>query len=437
MKKVLSGLLIFFLSAPLLAQDTLTLTLEDAWEAALQNNKEIIMAKLDQESALAGFKQTNTVFLPQINVSYSAMTTNNPLNAFGFKLQQQAITQSDFNPELLNSPAATQNFMTKAEWKQPLLNFDNWYGRKSAYHQVDAYDFKARRTKEHLAFEVQKAFSQLQLARQAHQVLEEALTTARAVYTTTNNRFHTGFLQKSDVLNAQVQVATIENHFAEAKSDVQNASDYMSVLMGKQLGIVYKVDPIEHISAVENSDVQVPDNRADFLAMQSVMMAQDNMISSAKMSYLPRLNAFGEFLMNDKEAFGFGSDSYLVGAQLSWTIFNGMATQNKIAQQRIERNKLEVQLNSQKEKSQLELNKTLRQIQDARFALDQHRLAVEQSSDALRILQNRYQQGLVATNDILQAQTLLSQQKLNQAQAIFNLNTTRAYLQFLTSTSEK
>ena len=395
------------------------------------------MAKLDQESALAGFKQTNTVFLPQINVSYSAMTTNNPLNAFGFKLQQQAITQSDFNPELLNSPAATQNFMTKAEWKQPLLNFDNWYGRKSAYHQVDAYDFKARRTKEHLAFEVQKAFSQLQLAHQAHQVLEEALTTARAVYTTTNNRFHTGFLQKSDVLNAQVQVATIENHFAEAKSNVQNASDYMSVLTGKQLGIVYKVDPIEQSSAVENSNVQVPNDRADFLAMQSVVMAHDNMISSAKMSYLPRINAFGEFLMNDKEAFGFGSDSYLVGAQLSWTLFNGMATQNKIAQQRIERNKMEVQLNLQKEKSQLELNKTLRQIQDARFALDQHRIAVEQASDALRILQNRYQQGLVATNDILQAQTLLSQQKLNQAQAIFNLNTTGAYLQFLTSTSEK
>jgi outer membrane protein TolC len=117
-------------------------------------------------------------------------------------------------------------------------------------------------------------------------------------------------------------------------------------------------------------------------------------------------------------------------------LFNGLATHNRIAQQRIERNKMITQLNFEKEQSQLELNKTRRRIRDTYFALRQHELAVEQASEALRILQNRYQQGLVTTNDILQAQTLLSQQKLNQAQAVFNFNTTRHYLQFLTVTSE-
>ena len=98
---------------------------------------------------------------------------------------------------------------------------------------------------------------------------------------------------------------------------------------------------------------------------------------------------------------------------------------------------LVAQLQYQKEQSQLELNKTIRQREDARFALQQQELAVGQAAEALRILQNRYQQGLVTTNDILQSQTLLSQQKLNQAQAVFQFNTTQAYLQFLTSTSEK
>ena len=116
-KLLLSGLLVFFVSASLFSQDTLTLALDDALEAALKNNKEVIMAGLDQEIAAAGFRQTNGLFLPQINVSYTALSTNNPLNAFGFKLQQQSIAQTDFNPEVLNSPTATQNFMTKAEWK--------------------------------------------------------------------------------------------------------------------------------------------------------------------------------------------------------------------------------------------------------------------------------------------------------------------------------
>jgi outer membrane protein TolC len=170
--------------------------------------------------------------------------------------------------------------------------------------------------------------------------------------------------------------------------------------------------------------------------MQSAVAAHDMIISSGKMAYLPKLNAFGEYLINDKEAFGFGANSYLVGAQLSWTLFNGMSTRSKIAEHRAERNKVATQLQYQKEQSQLELNKTIRQREDARFALQQQELAVNQAAEALRILQNRYQQGLVTTNDILQSQTLLSQQKLNQAQAVFQFNTTQAYLQFLTTTSE-
>jgi outer membrane protein TolC len=58
-------------------------------------------------------------------------------------------------------------------------------------------------------------------------------------------------------------------------------------------------------------------------------------------------------------------------------------------------------------------------------------------SEALRILKNRFEQGLVTSNDLLQAQASLSQQKLMRAQAIFQYNTTISYLQFLTSTSEK
>lgn len=435
MKKILSGLLIFFFSASSFAQDSLTLALDGALEAALKNNKEVIMAELDQEIATAGFKQTNAFFLPQVNVSYTALSTNNPLNAFGFKLQQQSIAQTDFNPELLNSPTATENFMTKAEWKQPLLNFDMLYKRKAAHQQVEVYAFKARRTKEYLAYEVKNAYAQLQLAHQAYGVLDEALATVSAIHVTTNSRFEMGFLQKSDVLNAQVQVATTENYLTEAKSNVQNASDYLSLLMGLQPGVIYRVEPIEK-TAIEIPDTEVPDHRADFLAMQSAVTAQDNIINAGRLSYLPKLNAFGEYMMNDKEAFGFGSDSYLVGAQLSWTLFNGLATHNRIAQQRIERNKMITQLNFEKEQSQLELNKTRRRIRDTYFALRQHEFAVEQASEALRILQNRYQQGLVTTNDILQAQTLLSQQKLNQAQAVFNFNTTRHYLQLLTVTSE-
>ena len=242
-------------------------------------------------------------------------------------------------------------------------------------------------------------------------------------------------MQKSDLLNVQVQVNGTESQLSQASSNVQNASDYLSLLMNKPTGTRYLVNAIDSVTLVGDLTLQLPENRADFQAMQTAVAAHDMMISSGKMAYLPKLNAFAEYLLNDEDAFGFGSNSYLVGAQLSWTLFNGMTTRNKIEEHKIARSKTVIELQYQRDQSQLELNKSIRQLQDARFALHQSETAVQQATEALRILQNRYEQGLATTNDLLQSQTSLAQQKLNQAHAIFNFNTTYAYLQFLTTTT--
>jgi outer membrane protein TolC len=130
---------------------------------------------------------------------------------------------------------------------------------------------------------------------------------------------------------------------------------------------------------------------------------------------------------------GFGANSYLAGIQVSWDIFKGNRTKNEIITQTLERNKLSQTLAKQKEESQLELSKMNRDLQDGLFAIKQQNLAVEQATEALRILQNRHQQGLVNTTDVLLATTQLSQQKFGLAQAIFNTNVTKAYIQFLAS----
>jgi outer membrane protein TolC len=179
--------------------------------------------------------------------------------------------------------------------------------------------------------------------------------------------------------------------------------------------------------------VKISNSRSDFLAMQKAIEATDLMIKSNKMSYYPKLNAFGSFQLNDNSMLGFGANAYLAGVQLSWDIFKGNRTKNTIATQTLERNKLTAQLAKEKEQSHLELTKTYRDIEDAQFDIKQQQLAIDQATEALQILQNRYQQGLVNTTDVLQASTQLSQQKLALAQAVFSANMAKAYLQLLTS----
>ncbi|HCL83034.1 MAG TPA: TolC family protein [Chitinophagaceae bacterium] len=426
-------LLYFFATAQ---ESTKVLVLDEVIKQATENNKTVTLAALDEKISVSNYKETQATYLPQVNFSYTAATTNNPLYAFGYKLQQESITPNDFNPQVLNNPSATSDFMTKLELQQPLLNMDLLYMRKSALKQTELYHYKTERTKEYITFQAKKAYLELQLAYESKNVLEDALKTSRAMYKFTSDRVQQGLLQKSDLLNADVQIKSLENNLAEANSNIKNISDFLSQLMNTGKGVIYTTEPLNAATATAKTD-SLPADRADFKAMETAMQSYDLMIKSSKMSYLPRLNAFANYQFNDNTALGFGSNAYLAGIQLSWSIFKGNQTRNKIATQNLERDKLAEQLASQKDEGNLELSKAYRQLEDAQYKIAQQKTAVDQADEALRILQNRYQQGLVNTTDVLMAQTQLSQQKLGYAGAVFANNVTVAYLQFLTSTTNQ
>lgn len=407
------------------------LKLEEAINKALENNRNVTLSILEEKIASANYKQTDAVFLPQVNISYTALATNNPLNAFGAKLQQQLITQSDFNPELLNNPSSTSDFMSKVNVLQPLLNLDLLYQRKSAFKQTELYQFKTLRTKDYIAFQVQQTYLQLQLMYESKKVIEGALETVNTIYKLTKNRYDQGLLQKTDVLNVEVQMKTIENSISEAETSVLNISDQLSLLMNVPLGVAYKTDSYPLLTTAPSTHV-LSENRSDFKAMEAGIASYDLLIKGSKSSYLPRLNAFGNYQFNDSKIFGFRAEAYTIGLQLSWDIFKGNQNKYKIASQSFERDKLSEELSKQKEESRSNISSLERQLNDLNFKLKQQELTVVLADEALRILENRYQQGLENTTDVMIAQTQLSQQKLLYQQSIYAINITIAYLNFLT-----
>jgi outer membrane protein TolC len=433
MKTILLIFVVSLISYASWSQDSAKhLSLQEAITASTSNNNAIKLSALDEQIARAKFRQTDAILLPQANVSYTASTTNSPLNAFGFRLQQRSITAADFNPKLLNNPSATSDFSAKFELQQPLLNVDMLYQRKAAAKQVEVYKLLSERTKEYLCLETEKAYLQLQMAYDENKVLNEALATAKAVYKTSNDYYNQGLIQKSDLLNAELHVMNIETQVKNSQSGIHDASDMLSILMGRPVGVVYIVDSIG-ITTVTIDSTDLFNERSDFKALQKGMQSYDMMIKSSKMSYLPRLNAFATWQSNDKSMLGFNANAYFAGIQLSWNIFNGNRTKNTISQQRLEKEKIAKQLDQQKSEAQLQINHARRQLSDATFFMKQQQLAVEQASEALRVLQNRYTQGLVKTTDVLMAQTQLSQQKIGYVHAVFNYNLAAASLQFLTT----
>ena len=434
MKNILKYLIIIVLlfTVNVEAQEIVTITKSDLLLKVAENNISIKISEQDFNKAKADYKQTNAVFLPNITASHTGISTTNPLMAFGSKLNQGILTQADFNPTLLNNPIRTQNFATKVEIQQPLINLDGFYQRKAAKSKMEAMSLKTKRTQDYLIFEVEKAYMQLQLAYKAVDVLEKALETATANKKMADNSFKEGFLQRADVLNVEVRVTEIKNQLQNAKSNVQNASNYLSFLMNDENYVLYKPTEKLTVSSLQVDDKKISENRSDIKAMQLASKGYEAMNKADKMSFLPRLNAFGSYEMYDNKLLQGNANGYLVGAQLSWDIFKGSKRFGKAQKSKAAFEKSKLEYNQYVSKSNLELNKVKRQLVDAKSKLELTDLAVEQSKESLRIRKNRFKEGLEKTSDLLMAETQYLQKQLTYYQTIFEYNFTNAYLEFLT-----
>lgn len=415
------------------AQDTLTVSKHQLLGLLNDNNTQLEIAKRAFESARSDYRQSNALFLPNITASHTAITTTNPLMAFGSKLNQEVLTMADFDPTLLNDPKRTNNFATQIEAQIPLLNIDGWYQRNAAKQKMESYELQAERTKEYLQLELSKAYMQLQLAYKAVSVLEKANNTAAENLQLVQNYFANGMLQKTDVLDVTVRVNELKNQLQYAKSNVLNASDYLGFLIGQNMmGKVFK--PASEM-AITKANPPISNHlfmqRKDILAMSKATMAYQKMYQSSKATFLPRLNAFGNYQLYDDNLFGTNADGYLVGVQLSWNLFAGYKNIGKVQKARAEYFKSSAELNQYKRTSQLELNKTTRQLIDAKNKMNLSKLAFEQAQESFRIRQNRFQEGLEKTTDLLMSESLQSKKELEYLQAVFEYNFTQKYMEFL------
>ena len=435
MKNILSIYILSFFGfvSILNAQNIVPISKAEVLNRVEEGNQSLKISEQEFNEAKADYRQTNAIFIPNISVSHTGFSTTNPLMAFGSKLNQEILTAADFNPDLLNNPDQTQNFATRFEIKQPLINVDGFYQRKAAKNKMEAMSLQTERTNDYLVFEVDKAYMQLQLAYKAVDVLEMALQAAEENQKLADNSFKQGYLQQADVLAVNVRVTEIKNQLQMAKSNVENASNYVSFLMNDTSNTILRPSDSLTVNALDlKLASQISEDRSDIKAMQLASNAYETMYKADKMTFLPTLNAFGSYELYDDQVFQGDANGYLIGAQLSWTVLDGTKRFGKAQKSKAEFEKSKLQYEQYVSQSKLELNKAKRMLIDAENKLKLSKLAMDQSKESLRIRTNRFKEGLEKTSDLLMAETQFAQKQLEYYQTIFEYNYAQAYLNFLT-----
>lgn len=416
-----------------IGQDTLLVSRETMIDRVLENNHQAKIAEMQAKMAHADLQKSNSLYLPQVTASYTGITTNNPLMAFGSKLNQEVLTPADFNPALLNDPDNIENFATEILVLQPLLNLDGVYGRSAASITKEAYELKSERYKEYLILEATKMYMQLQLAYEAVAVLERASATSKEAMKMVQDYYEQGMIQRADVLDVEVRASEVNAQLRYAYSNVRNTSDALAVLIGDQPGVLYQpTDPHINQEAKLSFSTELPSDRKDLRAMELSVQGYKNMLKSSQMKFLPRINAFGSFQLYDNQPLGFGANGYIVGAKLSWSLFNGYQNIANNTKAKIEAEKARTEQEQYTLQQQAELFKANRMLQDSQQKAETYRLALEQAQESYRTRKDRFEEGLEKTTDLLVAETQMFKKELEYRQAIFEFNFAREYLLFLT-----
>jgi outer membrane protein TolC len=424
-------LIALFLSRIVLAGNPLTLN--EALRRASEQNLEVRLAELEADAADADYRKTFSVFLPRVTLSETVVKTNDPLNTFGFKLKQEAVTMADFNPAILNDPDAITNYSTKAEVQLPLVNLDGLFGRQAARYASLSAQAKIQRTSEYVRLEVKKTYFALVIALRSVDVIDQSIATARSGLEQARQYRSQGLIHQSDVIQAEIRLLDLEAKRLEVTSQTKALSDQLGYLTGIEGDIV----PVDTLRMPEDTPLpisfdQVSAQRSDFRAIRAGIDAARFMQRVQRSSLLPSINAFGSYEWNDPTFAGIGANSWMIGVVAKWEIFKGWDQIGELQKAAARKHQAETTLQQKRLQAEIEINAARRELTVAEKKTVLAKESVDQAVENLRIVSDRYDKGLERTTDFLHAQTLVDNARLQYLQALYNYHSARFTLEFLT-----
>ncbi len=419
---------------------TRTMSLEEALQKASDGNYSIRQAMIASESSIAEVHRSRSAFLPQLNLSTTAVSTTDPLNAFGFKLKQGGIALADFDPARLNNPDRTDHFSTRIEINQPILVPDGIQQGKAARSRMRAAEIGQQRTRHGVAFQTKQAYFKLLLSGRQLEVLDSALVVARTNREQTFNLYEDGLITRADLLEADVHLLNIEHGRMVAEGELDDASDHLRFLLDIEEDV--RIIPTDGLRRMpypdETVDVDlVNQNRTDMQVLRLQVDAANHMLRASQMSFLPRISAFAGYELNDSSLFGSNATNWGVGVSLQWNLFSGYENVAAVEKARADVNAAELALEEQIQKNQIEIRQTQRLIEQSRQRIEVVTESIKQSAENLRIRTNRYAEGIEKTTDVLNAEIMLAEQRLSHLESVFQYNVALFRLEFLLEESTR
>jgi outer membrane protein TolC len=417
------------------------LTLHQAVSIALEKNPERKAALADTKAASADVREARSFLLPHVTFSETATRGNDPVYVFGSKLRQQRFTTADFALNVLNTPTPFGNFATRFGGAWNLFDsFGSWRAVNRAERVKDALGHQLERTDQEIIFRVVDSYYGALLAKKQLELAEQSMKTAQAILDRSKDRFETGVVVESDLLTAQVRLATRKQELIRAQNNLALARAQLGTSMG--ISTESEFDPTEALeernlpaTTLEEAEKKALELRPDLKRIRSDEAAQQQGVSIAKSSFGPRLNAFaGWEADNPTFLAGGGGNNWLAGIEVQFDLFQGGAKRARLSRERAVQEKVAAVKEMATDAIRLEVRRAYYDLDTARRQVEVARATITQSQESLRINQNRYDSGLSTITDLLAVEEATRRSQTEFWETVYRYHTGYANLELASGT---
>lgn len=419
-----------------------SLTLTRAIQIAVEKNHNVKAARFQVKESESQIIQARSGLYPQVYFTETFNRTTNPMWVFGTRLNQEIITQADFDPANLNDPDAINNFATAISVDWSLWNGgQTWIGLKQVEKNREFVFLGLKRTRQKVIAKTATAYVGLLLAQKNSIVVEQALETARVHLKTVGSRFDSGFVVKSDLLRAQVRIAELKQDLLQAESRVKVAWAMLNASMGVPDDTSFNLEtPLERCVEIQGTIEEwigvAMANRPDLMQLQLKETMAQKEISKSRAEHLPSLNLFGTYEI-DSENFSDTANNYALGAVMRVNLFSGRRISAKtesakafLLQAKAFREGLDLGVRVQTRQAFLQAQSAWQQIQVARTAAGQ-------AKEGQRIVASRYKNGLLTIVSLLDAEVAHQQALTRHFKALHDYKVARINLALAVGTIDE
>lgn len=408
------------------AQDTLSLaqSIRKAWadQSGLKAGQALVDARQAEARASRGLA------LPSLSLSAQGVRTNEPMMAFGIKLNQARIGAADFNPLVLNHPDPIGAFGGSAVVQQPLYAG----GRINAARR--AGDFLAQseqasqgRRQQEVAQQVVEAYFGVLVAEQALRWADETRAWVTGLESFVNARVNQGLMLEAEGQRLKAFHAQVDAQRAEAIRQVRGARSGLGLLLGTGPVEGPLETPLDSNPPATSTGATL---RGDVLAADLQAKAAREGAKAAGGALLPEVGLeLGAGTLNhswsDKGTWSWAA----VG--MKWKVFSAPdVAKAKVARAQARAAEEMRTFKRQQADHEVRLAQEGVKAAEARVAAAKQSMAAAQ--EAKRLREARHREGLALLVEVLDAEAAVQGARTLLLQSQFDLRTSRAALDLAT-----